>query len=414
MTRTLRACVENTNFDLSHHVAFWNAVESKLEPGALEDDGELGSIWVSRTPLKPTPELAGLQSWLTFLTGTEVSRLSKNKITPLTPAEACGFIGCMIVETGSADLSRLDVVEAGSGRGRGAMQYTGVRRIAYDKARSAAITRGVDPNSSQWQQLYFAEEYAGLHDPPQGSLIGWTKVFERRLAGMDPSAAAGYWTRHYFRPGVPHLERRQQEAQRVWGLLQSGKLSAAQAPPAAPSGGFDPSGPAEAGMVGPSIEASPKPGDSFLLVNDRSQTMKAFDHAGNLLWQAPCLARGQGADNDWRSRNSDTPPGLYKIGQIYKDYERVGASPAFDATLRSYGWYSFDMIELENQEARHGRAGIMLHGGGSAAGWPGAWAPKQPLHPTHGCLRMHNVDLRDKVLPLTKKGTVYISVYQER
>lgn len=417
MTRTLRSCVEHSNFDLSHHIAFWEAVEQLLPPGALEDNGELGSIWVSATPAKQ-PELANLQSWLTFLAGPEVQRQSKGKIRPLTPAEACGFIGCIIVETGRPLLDKLDVVEAGSGAGRGAMQYTGVRRVAYDKARSAAIAKGIDPNSNGWQEQYFAEEYAGLHDPPQGSLIGWTKVFEDRPAGMDAARAAAYWTAHYFRPGVPHLDRRQQEAQRVWGLVQSKRLSVPSQASVDSSGsvfaGLDPRGSEEAGMVGPAIKAPVKPGDSYLLVNDRDQDIEAYDHTGKLLWKAPCLARGQGADNDWRSKNSDTPPGLYKIGQIYRDYERVGHNPPFDATLRSYGWYSFDMIELENQEAKHGRAGIMLHGGGTACGWPGAWAPKQPLHPTHGCVRMHNVDLRDKVLPLTRKGTVYIGVHQER
>jgi lysozyme len=73
----------------------------------------------------------------------------------------------------------------------------------------------------------------------------------------------------------------------------------------------------------------------------------------------------------------------------------------------------FRSVELENQESKYGRSGIMLHGGGSNATWPTPWAPNQPLFATHGCVRMRNVDLRDKVLPLTKTGTVYISVYQE-
>ena len=47
---------------------------------------------------------------------------------------------------------------------------------------------------------------------------------------MDPAAAAAYWTgsaaaaEGYFRPGTPHQERRQAEAQRIWGLLQGGEL----------------------------------------------------------------------------------------------------------------------------------------------------------------------------------------------
>ena len=74
------------------------------------------------------------------------------------------------------------------------------------------------------------------------------------------------------------------------------------------------------------------------------------------------------------------------------------------------------MIGLEGQEgpgSRDGRDGIMLHGGGSACGWPGAWLPLQPLHPTLGCIRMHNRDLRDLVLPLVGLGEVYVSVWQE-
>jgi len=89
-------------------------------------------------------------------------------------------------------------------------------------------------------------------------------------------------------------------------------------------------------------------------------------------------------------------------------------------------------VELEQQEIKVGRAGIMLHGGGSGCGWPGAWAAKQavprqppwptanfivagqqPLLPTLGCIRLHNVDLRDKVLPLYETGTVYVGVFQE-
>jgi hypothetical protein len=169
-------------------------------------------------------------------------------------------------------------------------------------------------------------------------------------------------------------------------------------------------------MVGPTKRPQDfgfKKGESHLIVNDIVETMKAFSFEGKLLWEVPCLARGQYSDFEWKMQKSDTPVGLYVIGSIYKDYERVGANPGYDRTLMSYGWYSFDMVELENQEAGNGRAGIMLHGGASALGWPGAWAPKQKLMPTYGCCRAHNIDLRDKVLPLTKTGRVFISVFQE-
>ena len=156
-----------------------------------------------------------------------------------------------------------------------------------------------------------------------------------------------------------------------------------------------------------------KKGDSHLIVNDAVETMKAFSFEGKLLWEIPCLARGQYSDYEWKIRNSDCPPGLYAIGTIYRDYEINGDNPRFDRTLMAYGWYSFDLVELESQETRYGRAGIMIHGGGSSNGWPGAWAPKQPLVATLGCCRTHNIDLRDKILPLTQQGKVFVSVFQE-
>jgi hypothetical protein len=169
-------------------------------------------------------------------------------------------------------------------------------------------------------------------------------------------------------------------------------------------------------MIGPKKRPQDfgfKPGDSHLIVNDAVETMKAFSYEGKLLWEIPCLARGQYSDFEWKITNSDTPVGVYVFGEVYKDYERVGDKPAYDRTLMAYGWYTFDMIDLEGQERNNGRAGIACHGGGSANGWPGAWAPNQPLVPTHGCIRLKNIDLRDKILPLYKKGKIFCSVFQE-
>jgi hypothetical protein len=169
-------------------------------------------------------------------------------------------------------------------------------------------------------------------------------------------------------------------------------------------------------MIGPKKRPQDfgfKEGDFHLIVNDAIETMKAYAYGGKFLWEIPCLARGQYSDFEWKIQNSDTPPGVYLFGDVYKDYERVGDKPAYDRTLMSYGWYTFDMIDLEGQERNNGRAGIACHGGGSANGWPGAWAPNQPLVPSHGCLRLKNMDLRDKILPLYKKGKIFCSVFQE-
>jgi hypothetical protein len=40
--------------------------------------------------------------------------------------------------------------------------------------------------------------------------------------------------------------------------------------------------------------------------------------------------------------------------------------------------------------------------------------PHQALTPTLGCLRLHNVNLRDPVLPLPERGTAYVRVLQQR
>jgi len=170
-------------------------------------------------------------------------------------------------------------------------------------------------------------------------------------------------------------------------------------------------------LTGPKKKPSLKPGDFHLVMNDASETLRAFDHTGHQLWSIPALARGQDKDTEWKRQGSDTPPGLYRVGQVYRDYDEAGANPAKTTNRMAYGWYSFDLIGLEGQEgggSRWGRDGVMVHGGGTACGWPGAWAPRQALHPTLGCIRCHNIDLREKILPLaTAPGEVYISVWQE-
>ena len=167
-------------------------------------------------------------------------------------------------------------------------------------------------------------------------------------------------------------------------------------------------------MIGPTRKPQEfgfKRGDSHLLANDFTERLTAYSFEGKKLWDIPALCRGQ--LGNWRRTSGDTPPGLYKLGEVFNDYAQVGDRPVFDRTLRAYGWITFDMVDLEGNEDSNDRAGICLHGGGTACGWPAAWAPNQALYPTLGCVRIYNVDLRDKVLPLVKQGTVFVSVYQD-
>lgn len=391
--RRLTDCVRHTNLDLAHHRAFWEAVEARLPVGSLANSGELGSIWAAAVAPKDGLDPAWMQPAVALLHEFEGLRLQ---------AYPCqGKV--WTIGWGSTRIFNRPVRQGDTiSRSQADAQF----RLDVDTF--AAHLFRLLPLVKSWPANRIAALVSFTYNIGPAELE--TSTLRRRLlAGEDPvqvvSQELPRWNKADGKVSEGLTRRRKAEVELFVGH---------QLQQTAPVGGLDPRGSEEAGMVGPAMKAPANPGDSHLLVNDRDQDMEAYDHTGKLLWKAPCLARGQGADNDWRSKNSDTPPGLYKIGQIYKDFERVGSNPAFDATLRSYGWYSFDMIELENQEAKHGRAGIMLHGGGTACGWPGAWAPKQQLHSTHGCLRMHNIDLRDKVLPLTKKGTVYIGVHQER
>jgi hypothetical protein len=148
-------------------------------------------------------------------------------------------------------------------------------------------------------------------------------------------------------------------------------------------------------------------GDFHLVVNAAAETIKAFTFEGKFLWERPCLAMGQ--NPNWRLRGGDTPPSVYKLGVLYDDR-------ANGTMLRAYGWQFYDMIDCDNVrredgENTNGRSGVGLHGGGSSLADP--FAPYQKLVATLGCLRMFNADLEDYILPLYKKGTVFLSVYQD-
>lgn len=150
------------------------------------------------------------------LTDGTVTKMTGGRIPQMNPTQAAGLIGSWVIETGRKDLTNLDVVEAGSGRGRGLSQYTGVRRTPYDQAAAAARAAGKDPNSAQWQLEYFAKEYMNR------DLIGWTRVFENMPKNLKSAGEyAKYFTgsaaegKGYFRPGTPHTDRRMQAAQEV-------------------------------------------------------------------------------------------------------------------------------------------------------------------------------------------------------
>ena len=158
-----------------------------------------------------------------YLTGDGIVERSGGSLQSMTPEAASGLIGNWMVETGSSDLSNLDVVEKNNNQaGRGISQFSHSRRGPYDAARDAAISAGVDPNSMEFQLGYTVDEYTGKHDPAPGqSLSGWTKAFESHGQSDDLTAATAGFQDDYFRPTTPHADRRLEAAQRVYTRMTS-------------------------------------------------------------------------------------------------------------------------------------------------------------------------------------------------
>jgi len=248
--------------------------------------------------------------------------------------------------------------------------------------------------------------------------LEFSTLRRRLLAGEDPDAVVKAELPRWSKAGSKVMEGLvRRRAAEVALFLAGAPTPVTTATPPRPPGGPAPDGPPiwPPGMVGPKIRPSLKPGDHHLIANDINETLTAWTHDGRRLWRLPCLCRGQGKEAEWNRTGTDTPPGLYRIGKVYRDYEQDPAAN-FTPDRRAYGWYSFDLEGLEGQEgptSKPYRDGIMLHGGGSACGWPGAWGPRQTLYPTLGCIRLANQDLRDRILPLLDLGTVWISVLQE-
>lgn len=156
-----------------------------------------------------------------------------------------------------------------------------------------------------------------------------------------------------------------------------------------------------------------KPNDVHVIVNDWEDKyigeIKCFAANGKLRWQAEALCKGVEGPR-WDSRGGDTPPGLYKAGELTET-----RSDEPQHIWNAYGRYFIDMIECENQEANVGRSGIGCHGGGTAA--PEPLAPRQQLVPTLGCVRLRNEAMEKLMVPTlrevrAKGGIMWITVNQ--
>lgn len=151
-----------------------------------------------------------------------------------------------------------------------------------------------------------------------------------------------------------------------------------------------------------------KSGDIHLVVSHSTRTMKAFDHDGKLLFQVPALT--DGVNDDIEVQGGDTPPGLYKCTTIIPT-----RADEPKKTWNAYGAFFIDLYDIDGQETRRGRGGIGIHGGGTGLSNP--LAKKQQLLMTLGCIRVHNGDLADRIVPIVESTLrngqqAYVSVFR--
>lgn len=290
--------------------------------------------------------------------------------------------------------------------------------LRVDLERAADAVQDLLPMSAGWGPNQQAALISFVFNVGRGALEGST-LRRRLLAGEEPSTVVVEELPRWNKGGNGVMEGLVRRRAAEVALFRTPSVAPVPIaiPPRPPGGPVDGPPTWPEGMVGPKMRPPLAANDHHLIANDVNETLTAWTHDGRRLWRIACLCRGQGKEAEWSRTGTDTPPGLYRINPkgIYRDYEKDPAAN-FTPDRRAYGWYSFDLEGMEGQEgpkSRPYRDGIMIHGGGSACGWPGAWAPRQALYPTLGCIRLANADLRDRILPLLDLGTVWVSVLQE-
>lgn len=132
--------------------------------------------------------------------------------------------------------------------------------------------------------------------------------------------------------------------------------------------------------------------NAHVVFNGQSRRLKFFTDDATVPqprhdWECHDVGIADGEPGDPYGHNHKCPPGEYTLGSPIPS--QTPPDPVQDAP---YGfWFTALWDTPESQAmARHGRAGIGIHGGGSDL--PDPFAARQGWEWTHGCLRLQNED----------------------
>jgi hypothetical protein len=132
----------------------------------------------------------------------------------LTKEQAAAFVGNLAVE--SMDFKQLQEMKPlvkGSRGGFGFAQWTGDRRVAFEKW---AKKNDLDPRSYEANYGYLKKELSSK-DPVIGN-IGVNTISKLKETNSIEEATT-LVSEYYLRPGVPHLDRRQAKSRAVYSMI---------------------------------------------------------------------------------------------------------------------------------------------------------------------------------------------------
>ena len=118
---------------------------------------------------------------------------------------AQGIVANMIAESGlDTGINEIAPLVPGSRGGYGLNQWTGPRRVQYE---AFAKARGVDPSDLNAQLDFTLWELQNTEKAAYGKLQG----------AQTAEEAARIYSDAFLRPGIPHMDRRVSEANRLAG-----------------------------------------------------------------------------------------------------------------------------------------------------------------------------------------------------